>query len=585
LLGGTLAAIATLAVAAVGCAEEGDHPSDTGGQPADTGPGGDDADLVEAGQEPADDDGIGSEWGTTYYVRTDGGDATQCTGLVDRPYSGTGLGQPCAFRHPFVALPPGGTPRLAGGDRLVIGPGAYRMGQGAPTSTELPACDVDNTWDCMMPALPSGPDTDHPTRIVGAGWDAGCADPPELFAVERPWAVLDLRGSSHVRVDCLEITDHSDCVESHSGGLACPSYYDFPHGDYGIDGIVASDSTDVLLRQLDVHGLPHDGIHAYRLTDWTLEDVRVVANGWSGWNGDDGGDGGLGASNAGTLTFRRVTIAWNGCGESYPDDHPVGCWAQTAGGYGDGLGTGSTGGSWVFEDCDISHNTSDGLDLLYHDGDGEIRIERTRAVGNAGNQIKTRGDTLIVNAVIVGNCADFEGRPWTHHVDACRAGGNALALSFGGASQPQAALINSTVYSEGDCLVEVTECDGEPAVVAQNNVFLGAPDATAGGAESTCFIYAECGDGGLDLDYNVVFGTKHDEECPWGAHDLCQDPLLSGPLGPDTFELSPRLASPAVDSGLPVGALGWVPATDIEGTPRPQGPGVDRGAYERPAVD
>ena len=42
----------------------------------------------------------------TYYVRTDGGSAAQCTGLADAAYPGSGSSQPCAWNHPFQALPP-----------------------------------------------------------------------------------------------------------------------------------------------------------------------------------------------------------------------------------------------------------------------------------------------------------------------------------------------------------------------------------------------------------------------------------------------------------------------------------------------
>jgi hypothetical protein len=41
--------------------------------------------------------------GQMYYVRTDGGSAKQCTGLVDAPYPGNGINQPCAWDHPFRA--------------------------------------------------------------------------------------------------------------------------------------------------------------------------------------------------------------------------------------------------------------------------------------------------------------------------------------------------------------------------------------------------------------------------------------------------------------------------------------------------
>jgi hypothetical protein len=42
----------------------------------------------------------------------------------------------------------------------------------------------------------------------------------------------------------------------------------------------------VLLRDLDIHGLANTGIQAGRLTDWTVENVRLAGNGLAGWNGD-----------------------------------------------------------------------------------------------------------------------------------------------------------------------------------------------------------------------------------------------------------------------------------------------------------
>ena len=84
-------------------------------------------------------------------------------------------------------------------------------------------------------------------------------------------------------------------------------------------------------------------------------------------------------ANAGTLTFRHWTVEWNGCGETYPGGEPTGCWAQEAGGYGDGVGTGETGGDWIIEDSAFLHNTSDGLDLLYHSLGGQRSRSRACA--------------------------------------------------------------------------------------------------------------------------------------------------------------------------------------------------------------
>src|SRR5574337_868898 len=44
---------------------------------------------------------------TTWYVRTDGGTAAQCTGKSDAAYRGHGRHEACAFDHPFWALQPG----------------------------------------------------------------------------------------------------------------------------------------------------------------------------------------------------------------------------------------------------------------------------------------------------------------------------------------------------------------------------------------------------------------------------------------------------------------------------------------------
>lgn len=151
----------------------------------------------------------------TYYVRPDGGSQEQYTGRADAPYPGSGSGQPCAWDHPFRALPPGGPAHISGGDALISASGSYMMGLGAPGATE---CSSDYPWDCYMPPIPSGPDEQHPTRILGVGWNTGCAAPPELWGAERAYNIINLAGSSNVQIACMEITDHAGCVEFHRGG-------------------------------------------------------------------------------------------------------------------------------------------------------------------------------------------------------------------------------------------------------------------------------------------------------------------------------------------------------------------------------
>ncbi len=253
------------------------------------------------------------------------------------------------------------------------------MGNGGPGIDEEP-CMTEYPWDCHTCVVPSVPDAAHPTRILGAGSDQGCADPPELWGTQRAAQIFDLTGVSHVEIRCLELTDHDVCVDGHGAGVggstqACKRDT-FSFGDWANVGIYAEDAMDVMLADLDIHGFSYAGIHAGRLTDWTLERVELVANGWVGWDGDiDGSD-----SNNGTILFQDCVIDWNGCGESYPGLAPVGCWGQTAGGYGDGLGTGATSGHWIFDNCSISYNTSDGLDLLYAQGGSQIEIDQAPVV-------------------------------------------------------------------------------------------------------------------------------------------------------------------------------------------------------------
>ena len=520
--------------------------------------------------------------GNTYYVRTDGGDTTQCTGLVDAPYPGNGTAQPCAWDHPFRALQPSGEPgepgvvRIAGGDTLIIAAGSYRVGYGAPGAEN---CTSDYPWDCVMPPPPDGPDAAHPTRILGTGWDSGCSNPPELWGTERADHVLDLTGADHVEIACLEITDHTTCAEGHTGGLACPTDA-YPYGDWAADGLYAEDATDITLRHLDIHGLASAGVRAGRLTDWTLEDVRIAGNGWVGWDGDiEGSD-----SNSGTLTFRRWTVEWNGCVETYPGGQPTGCWAQSAGGYGDGIGTGTTGGHWVIEESAFRHNTSDGLDLLYVREEGSsIEIRRTIAEGNAGDQIKTSGPTLVENVIAVSNCGFFDGQPFTFNVDNCRAGGSAIALTL--RDGDTSSVLNSTLTGQGDCLI-ITECqdgyscNGSESVLLRNDIFQGNPEF-GGGGDTTCFTWHALSHDPFAVDHAIINGLKNmPTPCP--TDSLCN---VSPDLVSDSitgFDARLQASSPAIDAGDDAAC----PSVDYAGIARPvDGDGngsaiCDIGAYE-----
>ncbi len=533
-------------------------------------------------------------FGATYYVRPDGGTAEQCTGLVNAPYPGSGTHQPCAWNHPFWAVRnEGGEPvwRLTSGDTLFIASGSYMMGYGAPNDFW---CAPEGGYGCVLPPVPSR------VRIVGEGWDQGCLHPPELWATERAWHIFDLTGASGVTLACLELTDHASCAYNHSNPEVRCEYDNPPFGPWGYAGLWIQDAENITLRDLNIHGFGSDGVIAGRIHNITLDNVRIAGNGLCGWNGDLWGEP---SSNSGDIIFHRVTVEWNGCVETYPGGEPDHCWAQSAGGYGDGLGTAATGGHWVFEDCVFRYNTSDGLDLLYAvvSGDSLIEIKSTMAYGNAGNQIKVGGPVVMENTLAISNCDYFTGKSFAQEMgnwttgDACRAGGAAISVNM--KPEDQSAIINSTIASEGWAQVEVycgthdfgdqaRPCNGTEVLYLMNDIFLGFPNVTSQGDWPDLV-----GDGDPEsrtrpesIDHNIIYNTQVEEVgLTVGAHNLFADPLLVAEADIDQLDAHLQAQSPAINAGLPVGtsiATWQVPDHDMEGVPRPQGGGVDLGAYE-----
>lgn len=445
--------------------------------------------------------------GTTYYVRADGGDASQCNGRADAAHS-SGGGADCAWNNPAIALPASGPARIAGGDTLMIGAGTYRIGTGG-----------------HMRPIPGGPSRANPTRLLGK---PGAT--PKLVGIAGAHRVLNLDGSSNVEVGHLEITDGSDCVHKHPDpAAACAGSMPWARV-----GLYARGSSNVWLHDLDIHGLAARGINAGGLSDWTVDRVKLNRNGTAGWDGNIG-DGG---SNSGKIVLRDVEIAWNGCGERVTSGEPWACWAQQTGGYGDGLGTTDTGGQWLIQDAFVHHNTSDGLDLRYMDGADATRVtlRRIRAVANAGNQVKVKGNALIENSVLVGNCSYFKNKFFMTDRDLCRADGSTLQLVMTG--HDTAIVRHNTISGEG--AVQIGHSEGNPTdrILVRNNLVVGSPyylrpdEPTAFSGGRTWAITHYTG----NIAWNV-------HGCP--GDTICnRNPRLAG-MTPTTFDAGPLAGSPA----------------------------------------
>ena len=553
----------------------------------------------------------------TYFVRTDGGDATQCTGRANGAYPGTGTGRACAWKSPHYALPASGAARIAGGDTLYIGAGEYMIGVNAPGANGGP-CAAAYPYDCNLGAVPSGPDSGHRTRILGlqpslnctvgtappgshrrpvegcsvsapippaallvtpladVGRENGtCTVAPRLWGTQRVSKIINLEGSSNVEIGCLEITDKSDCVEFHVDPAVRCQRDTAPYGDWASTGISARASRNVWLHDLNIHGLANRGMLAGGLTDWTLDRVRIIANGWAGWDGDIG----PGSSNAGRMLLRHISVAWNGCGQRWQSGEIHGCWAQEEGGYGDGIGTATTGGQWVIEDSYVHHNTSDGIDLLYLDGaaNTSMVVRRVLAVGNAGNQIKASGTALIENSVIIGQCSYFNGRYRMSSGDLCRALGNAVSLAL--SNSQTATLRYNTIIGEGDCLILSTSGNSASRLVIQNNALLGQLDWRANlqgnAGELACGHYADNSPATVAFSGNAFWNLKGNP-CPAGGNLCGQNPLLAN-SAMATFDPTPQPGSPLLDRAVVIPDV----RTDYTLQLRPSGNGPDIGAVER----
>ncbi|WP_460828435.1 hypothetical protein, partial [Marilutibacter aestuarii] len=130
--------------------------------------------------------GITAAHAATYYVRTDGGSAAQCTGTSDAAYPGSGNNQACAWNSLHQVLPASGAARISGGDTVYVAPGEYMIGVDAPGANGG-RCYSGGPWDCYLAPVPSGPSADRPTRILGRD----PARPAVLWGNERVSTMLN----------------------------------------------------------------------------------------------------------------------------------------------------------------------------------------------------------------------------------------------------------------------------------------------------------------------------------------------------------------------------------------------------------
>ncbi len=507
---------------------------------------------------------------TTWYVRTDGGNANQCDGQHDAPLAGA-TGNQCAFNDPMLVTGwlNGDSPRWSGGDTLIIGdpqgtPGKFPIGYRDINGNNKNGCAAQYGPDCRINNIPSGIDATHPTKILGRQYNTGCSTKTELFGVGGVYWMISMQNVNNIEFQCLTITDHEDCATTFPVN-SCQTY-SAAH-DNARDGVVAFGTTNVYFKNVDVIDLGHDGFNVGHVGNWTLEDVNISGNGWSGWdNAYPGHTTQTDAdSNQGPVTFTRTNIEWNGCVRGYPDNSVIEhCVSQSGGGYGDGVGTswqdGNAGASFTYIDSKVRWNTSDGIDHLYSDGhNGLVKIVRSRIEGNIGNQVKTNMSLQIENSQIIGNCDWLGNQPYAYQpFDFCRAGGDVIVWEQAYSANQRGNFLhvfNSTITGKGNSLeyLKGDFCDGSESIINKNNIMYGTTaffDASSNtplyGTELSCSgTYGSLFAAGLD--YNDIYNVGNGPGCPFG-HNLCVDPKLVSAVYPFDFNL--QTGSPVVTQAL-----------------------------------
>ena len=352
--------------------------------------------------------------GATWYVRPDGGTAAECTGKVDAPYRGSGSHKACGFKDPFFLWtndPASGQHyeipqwKIAGGDTVLIKNGDYRMGYKTPDANgwwNYLGCRGNN-HNCYNPPIPPGTDA-APTRIVGEAWESGCKTKPILRGVGGTSAVLNLKGTNHVDVECIEFTDAAQCrlVTLKGEPYGCVNY----QSDDAYWALLTDRNTSYLtLRNLFIHGMASAGISGNIGGNVVAENLHLRGNGNFGWNFDPGGN----APSVGPLAIRNSIIEWSACVERFPVADPVivGCYDQAgANANGDALGFVDLDGDITIDHTIIRYNQQDGLDALYVKSGKTLSVTNSEFYGNNGQPIKTGGatHTIIRNNLVMGNC-------------------------------------------------------------------------------------------------------------------------------------------------------------------------------------
>lgn len=160
---------------------------------------------------------------STWFIRHDGGTQTQCTGLVNAAYPGSGSAQACAFHDPFDILNLStGAWQISAGDTVKFADaGSYFYGQklGSGPGNTYPFC-VGSPQTCEYPPFPN--------NVTFLGFGAGAChnaghtqlvNPTTFVMLNDDFGAFDVQGSTGVDLECFDITAAQTCTQQGSGSM------------------------------------------------------------------------------------------------------------------------------------------------------------------------------------------------------------------------------------------------------------------------------------------------------------------------------------------------------------------------------
>ncbi len=403
------------------------------------------------------------------YSATNNSTGDSCSGSANAAMvTGGGPNQACGFNDVRYLWTDGGSMygnwAISGGDTVIIantypsGQTGWRIGAGSATSGWFNGyAGVDATMTgSYNPVIPAGTSSQH-TRILGANFSncSAASAKSQIFGGFSVSGVLNLESTQYVDVECLEITDHNNCIKSGTAGLPSVCSNNVPVSDYANNGILTNQTTaNITMQDLNIHGLPHSGIGGPIGGAITMTRVRSSFNGFAGWDFDLFGATGpneTGFPNApgSSINANYVEMSWNGCNEEYPivDSIPITyCYSITNQGFGDAWsGQDSTLSSMTCDYCTMAYNIKDAF-FGPHTAIGTLTITNSTAYGNGGQTWKANlgatGTLTFQNNLTVNNCyrlsQPIPGAPSTFNTyisdnpDLCRpsADGAAIAMVF-----------------------------------------------------------------------------------------------------------------------------------------------------------